>query len=769
MNFKKLTLAIVSTLSMTAALIGCNQGGSKEEATIQSMKLDGFSTSYNTESTIDWSKLAIVATYSNKKTTKFSSADIEFEAKTKESTKVVVYTSGLHEQNPLVEGEYPLSAAHVSKLDAKFDLGKVTVVDASVGKYDLVSFSLPTSSLVYQNNIANAGQDAESSFKQGEEIFTVGTLNTFKFSPIAVFRNKSTGNFESIEYKKVYDLKVSNGEVEVDAPESYYKVVDDGIKFEKAAAGKQFRLKVSPKDWAKTMTGTDAVVTFDFKVEEGLNVYTAKQLGALNLTHYEAKDFFGDKTFAEHYGINGEETSTNGTSDVFWNAEKSAYERIDYVALWKEFLADTFSAEELVEYQDVPAIFLQNDIAITVEDIPEEYFITENADRVGALRDDTTIYFPIVEDNDVVINGNYFSVNTAEIPLCYSTTAISGVPLYIFAKDYEGQVPPGHASLFKFCGVDPVDEGAYFRNQVDTANGHKGVIKNINTIGNTSVVNLEQNDKIMEVTGLIFGKNVWCGAEYTNNIIKQYQIAVFPDNMIGQPYGGHEQVDSTFIRYCKVFDCSNTGICNYHNGGALVEHSEFNRFGGAPVLNAGCEDMEYEGICTFGEDVVFNNFITGQEVYFTAVGASGQFAQLTAWNPLFQMLGNSFIQDGKMNLVALNMDGADYVFSSHREYFGEVSLNKYEGSEEYINCTVKSATNAAWLTYLGVYSQVGQYAPVFATEKGEIFFFNGVDSFINPSTFQPWTEQLQGTYLSILLPVGQTTLNAVFRIGKVSA
>ena len=769
MNFKKNSIALASLLCLTA-LTGC--GKNKGQATLDSMKITGIVTAYMEDETIDWSSLTVTANYSDKSTTTFANSEIEFDVETPaEGTKLVVYTSGLHAQTaPYTEGEYDVKAALKADLSKKYDLGSISVGTITPAKYKLRTFEVPEFVNKYQETVKNAGAASEGEFRKAEELFTVGTLNTFKFAPVASFsKNGVVGKFYvSDNYAKTVSLKVVNGNEKTEASADSYEVVKGGINFKEAAAGHTYELTMSPAGFQ--INGVTPEVKFTFKVERGLNVYSAKELGALNLTHYTENDFEVEgTTFEEHVGALGR---GNSASKVFFKEDTSEYYRPNYKQLWKSFLgtSGTFTDAELTAYEDVPAIFFQDDIVLKTTDIPAEFFITAKEaqtagapSRAGSLRDDSSMYVPIVHDQDVVINGNYFRFDATNIPLCNSTTA-APVDLYIFGENYEGQVPPGHATVFKFCGIDPINSEAYYKSQVDTANGHKGVVKNVNAVGNTSLVNVDQNDKIMEVTGLIFAKNTQCGASYYNNLIKQFQIGLFPDCNVGQPYG-KEQVNRTFIEECKVFDCSNCGICNYHNGGALVTHSEFDRFGGAPLLNAGCKDAWNYGIITTGEDVKLRNEITGGEVYYTAVGAASQFTPIKGWDQLFTLMGNKFVKDNKMNLIALNMDGEDYVASPNKEYYADVYLNK--GLDNEVHGGILS-TDMNW----AVYSSTGKQAPTFCTEKAnEIFYFNG-NGFVNPileTAFDPSTNtytmtRLEGRILNILLPVGNTTLNAVFQL-----
>lgn len=772
MNTKKISLALVSVFALVG-LASCSQKDKEpgQEATVTSMKLNsGFRTAYMTGDTIDWTKVAVTVSYSDSNSATFSGNKIEFDVETPaESTSLVVYTSGLHAQATAKEGEYAITAALAGQTQ-KFDLASVVVGKIVPSKYTLTSFDVPDFVDTYKGAKESAGQPGESNFYQGSELFTVGTLNVFEFEPVATFMNKETREIvPSTNYKKVTAVKVKSADAYVDADTNDYKVVDGGVKFNDSAAGKQFKLTVFPQDFETVLEDPVIPAEMEFKVERGFNVYEAKELGILNVTSHTSEWFY-ENPFSSHIGVKNSLTQTADTDNVFWDAEHSTYVYLDTTAVWRKFLVDTgtFTAEELNTIHDVPAVFFMEPITLMPEDIPAEYFVVDgetgntgvNHDgRTGSLRDASVIFHPIVDDQDITVNGNYFTLDVHNISLCNSTWK-NGLTCY---TGEETNVDPGHASLFKFNGRYQ-DRSTYHQAQVDTSKGHKGIVKNINTLGNT-VKNVATDD-IMQVTGLIFAKNVACGGEYTNNIIKQYQIGIFPDHFVGQTINQtptrEEDAINTRVTYSKIYDCSNAGICNYRNGGTYVAHCQFDRYGGAPILNAGGEDAYNSGITFFGEDVEFNNFITGAEVYFTAVGAASQFSTLSAFNMAFNAYGRSIVKDGKMNLVELNMDGDGYVGSSHRNYYGDVYLNY--GSDKELKCTVGDATNIPWNFYTQIPLMAGTYAPVFATETGVVFYYTGDNTTPFKNTENNPAFAITGDYVSILLPVGDTTLNATFRL-----
>ena len=770
MNKKKISLALIAVFAF-ASLAGCaKESDSKpSDVTVSSMKLNsGFPTAYMTGATIDWSTVSVTVSYSNSNTATFTGSDVEFDVETPaEATRLVVYTDGLHAQATAQEGEYNLKASLAGKSE-KHDLAKVVVGKIVPSKYELTSFDLPEFVDTYKATISHAGQDGEENFYNADEIFTVGTLNAFEFEPVATFRNKDTRVIvPSTNYRKTTVVKVKQDSTYVDASTSDYTVVSNGVKFADSAAGKQFKISVYPEEF-ETIFGEPVLpAEMEFKVERGFNVYTAKQLGILNVTEHNA-EYFYDHPFTHHLGIKNGSTKDNDCDDVYWNGE--TYVRLDTTALWRKFLKDsgTFTEEEMNQIHDVPGVFLMDSISITKDDMPSEFFVVDgetgntgaNHDgRTGSLRDAVNIYHPLIDGHDVVVNGNYFTLNTSSISLCNSTWK-NGLTCY---TDEDTAVDPGHSSLFKFCGPDANNYG---ETQVDTANGKIGIVKNINSVGNTKK-NPEGSD-ILQVTGLIFAKNKYAGAKYTNNVIKQYQIGLFPDNHVGQTVNQDDDPENNYyntrIQYCKVYDCSNCGICNYQNGGIYVSDCAFNRYGGAPILNAGSQYATYSGIVFFGANIEYNNFITGGEVYFTAVGAASQFSTLTGFNLAFNAYGKSITKDGKMNLVSLNMDGAGYVGSSHKTYYSDVYLNYHQDNQ--LVCSIGGATeelyNKAWEVYKGT----GYAAPTFATETGCLFYFDG-SGFIDPTLNEGaggTQGPISGEYVSILLPVGSTTLNATFRL-----
>ncbi|MBR0194222.1 MAG: hypothetical protein IJQ40_02360 [Bacilli bacterium] len=900
MNKKSISLAVVSLFCATALLAGCSKNGTDEVKEVANMKISGIPTAYQVDETINWSALKVSVSYKDNSKETYAGSQIQYDVTSEvaDTTKLVVYTSGLHDQTTLAEGEYNIEAAFATKLTEKYSLGRIVVGKITDDKYTLDSFEAPEFVDTYRQKIADsqAHPEEESSFKSTSDLFTVGTKNVFRFVPRASFELKgATGghakrytNYEKNFFLK--EVKADSSKVDADVNDYSIPANQSGVQFNESAAGKKFELTVTPKDsgFAEDSNGHPAVVTFAFQVKSGLNVYTAKELGALNLTskglaynadgnhsyvaHIGKADAQPEAGRTKHYYTEG--IRTNEVDKVFYDKLKGDYAYVDTAGLWKDFLTydentnpnGIFTPEEITKYTDIKGVFFQNEITLNKEDIPADYFITANepgnldgyAD-MECFRDGAEIYTPIINaaengddrSQDVEVNGNYFMLDN-KLPLCKSNrgdAANSGFHTYgTNTSSVMGTYDPGHASLFKFCGigVDRTDNWIY-KNK-DLVKGAKGILKNLNTKG---VIETVTGDNVLSVTAMIAAKNTYCSAEYKNNIIKSYQIGLFPDKMIQGEFltetmGSKTYKYNTLIENCRVYDCSNCAICNYHNSGTVVKTSEFARFGGAAILNAGdIEELNTDGnywpyakqirdqeidekgssdidpyaATSEFEDIwrsftyvdeasslSFNNYVVGSEAYFTAVGIATIMPEvfqaiLPGYNEIFNKIGHAFRfeQQGKnvYNIVSLNLDGHDYVMSKNRFWYGDVVMYADNDAKRLdAGCKTEEVPFAKYQTIYTILSSLSMSCPaIFYTEKGDVFaskwnpyenpqpgandYFFTADSIIaffmgggtDTSLLQPqvFTDANESNTISVLLPSGNTTINAVFELKKLSA
>lgn len=638
MKKTKISLALVSLFCATAFLAGCSKDGDNQDREVASMKISGIPTAYQVEDTINWSALKVVVSFkdsADKETYTGSQIQYDVTSDVAEATKVVVYTDGLHAQTTLTEGEYNIEAALKSNLTKKFDLGTIVVGKITDDKYTLDSFEVPQ--FVEDLATIKASTEAESSFKDTSDTFTVGTKNVFRFVPRASFELKGSQEHAKryTNYEKVFTLKeIKSDSSKVDADVDDFSVVTDqsGIKFAESAVGKKFELTVSPKDdgFAQDSNGHPAIVSFQFQVKSGVNIYDAKQLGILNLSSVTMqKSAEATSHYIEHIGRASSDpeagkkahyysegiSNPNGANRSFWDATTETYNFVDYVGLWRDYLEaehvfdnPVFIDKNVDHYYDVKGVFLQNKVTLTTSDVPADYFVTKNErgnlshyDDLTCFRDGATLYAPtigVAEDEndrsqDLEVNGNYFMIDN-QIPICKSYVS-SSEEFHTYA--ITDNIFPGGACMFRFCGIEPEHSGVYFLKQEDVMKGAKAIVKNLNTMG--TVDDIDSEDAVMSVTAMIAFKNTFVGAEYNNTIVKQYQIGFFPNYEVAGAntieIAGNTVHYNTLVKNSKVFDCSNAGIFNYKNPGVVVQKSSFGRFGGAAILNAGSVEGKPEG------------------------------------------------------------------------------------------------------------------------------------------------------------------------------
>ena len=719
MKKRKLALIAGSFLLASGLLASCGNNDAPKEPTVSKASYSGINSTFKSSDTIDWSKFQVTVNYSDNSAVTFTSDKMEFDvdSATKSETELIVKTDGLHamEGGALTEKRYYVTVAVKKDFSKFYDAGSIAVGDVIRERYDLIEYAAPRFMASLETVKNNAGKADEGAFKQFNDDFTVGTLNPWIFEPVATFMEKGKTETDDLtNYEKDVKLYVVEGTNETEvSPAAYSRILlkDGTYQFATEDAGKRFKIVVSPKDFPKDFVGDDVrPVSFSFNVAEGMNIYNAKQLGVLNLTNLAASEFVGDKAYAEHLYDNGAGyTDGNGQGAIYLTSlgQAQPYTCLDLPRVWERFLIDNgvFTNDNIAKFRDVKGVYLQNDIRISTSDIPADYFIKDddvvNAmighTNTGALRDECAIYAPTTA-NDLTISGNYFKLDSSEIPLCKNTTdgtvcdGFGGVNIASFPSNWDYQIPPGHANLFVICGPCQGNQEWQSKQQYD-ATCKPAVFKNMLSVGNTGkdISGAESDlDKKMKVTGLIFVKSSYAQTTMDNLIIQEYMIGLFGDHNLGQVTLDHPQQENhNFIKNSKVFDCSNSGIFNYRDGGLLVSNTVMKRFGGACLINAGISggqqtDRNVQPNTTFTSDCEFENYVTGGEVYYAAVGATDQISAIQGFDNFFSKdlgtkhhlvgpEGNPYA--GKMNVIALQMDGDGYVSATSGKYFGTMVLN----------------------------------------------------------------------------------------------
>ena len=399
----KKTKAMIALASMLAlgGLTGCGNDGPKE-VTLKSMTVSGLYSAYALDSEIEWNQVSVKLNYSDNSTVSINNLEFDVETAKLDTTEAILYTDGLYGGDTSVEKTYQIKISlKKENYSTKRDLKKVVFEDFNPTKYPLISFTKPAFINEYEQAIKPATPEeiekdpaiVETKFINTEEMFTIGTLNTFKFQPVGLFLNSTNQEqLGSVAFKKdvlVQELDEA-GEVKSEASPSDYSVKVNGIKFNDSAVGKSFKITETPHGYTKDRQGHDITpVTFKFHVEKGINVSNGLELGLMNLVKYTAADFVGDKNevgWHNHLGIDpvsGYQQS-NGEVSNFYNSTTKEHVSIDEVKVWKDFILNkgVISAADFDVLKSAPNFFLTNKITIMKKDdprVPKELFEVKSA------------------------------------------------------------------------------------------------------------------------------------------------------------------------------------------------------------------------------------------------------------------------------------------------------------------------------------------------------------------------------------------------------
>lgn len=740
---KKLAIAFCGALCACVAAFGVACSCSTEdEKTISSVSTSSFKNYYHVTETIDFNNVKLDVKYENgtSETLTYAEFDIPVEDAA-EQTQFIVYTDGLYAQTAgeLQTGEYTITCQIIGN-DTVYNLGKINVSENMNLIYDLVLYSEPSFITTYKNNIASVSATNEDAFylDNSDNEYVVGDDNAFIFKPTLSLISKSASEIvEADEYDVNVEVYImQNGEWSKIEDETYYSFQNFKFDFTDAAIGQSFKIEMTPADFEKDMYGNPVEpVTFSFTVQDGWNAYTADDIARINLVSDEVKSLLQQNKF-----------SRSQSQAIFY--ENGKYVKKYYYDIWENYLASKgYSAENLV---DVNAVYMHNDIEVKVEDLPSDYFVTTGEAGAytkadGSLRDYSFLYTHYLNE-DFTFNGNYFKLDVSDIPLGYSDTG------KIFTSDAD--IIPGHSTVFVFSGL------------LDNTTTERAYFKNVNTVGNTGEVQSGATESAEDAAGgLILLKSIHGTTEISNSIAKQYMIAWYAESSQLDVNNTTDR-GNVYIDYVKTYDCFNSAFFAYASEKNEIANSEMKRFGG-PIMFLISEAENSEGTTvgkrrggiSIDENTILENYVTGEEPWFSVMNANKIATQLKGLNDLLNGYTESNIvynnipnKEGEyLNLIMVAMD-QDYLGSQERNIYSDYVY----GNDVPFN-TDNTTLNRiiAGSSYL---------SPAFMTSNGEIAYITGNDSM----AFYPGAgSSFTGDYLYMMYPADGTMIGAVLGMEQI--
>ena len=464
-------------------------------------------------------------------------------------------------------GEYTLTFAYNSLT--------LNVTVSVTPRYDILAFELPEFVDQYKSNLLVTQE--QSQFTK-PVVYVVGDDNPFIFLPRISALDEEYNHVYLNSYVSVSTLELKNGEV-------YTALTGDDLAavvaidetassydFTEAAIGNTYRLTVKPAD------DTSFSLSFEFTVVDAWNVYTAADLSRAD---------------------NREDAS-----------------------VWADL-----KAANGIDNTPISGLAFQNNIALTVADLPASYLHTSTSQTLGKegwMRDGLDLYEHTVPENgSFTLYGNSFTLDTSALPTVPKGDSEAGG----YGTDFS------NTALFKFIG----------QNTDKTYSGTASAkVQDINIIGNACLVTEDQAALDIGLGGIIAFKNKKINATIDNTIVKMTFIAFFGDYESDFELTNSRAFDSlqnaAFIWGAVNMNIENC-ILKYCGGPAIIAQ-----------LNSPNDPNpeERSPYLSVDEATVMDNPIVGDEVWFNNLGVTPYINQMMELSLALQgaatTINNTFAQ-----------------------------------------------------------------------------------------------------------------------------
>lgn len=479
-----------------------------------------------------------------------------------------------------------------------------TVQVIHVNNYSLVNMYENENIVEFRSNVANTG----NVFRGGTvNVIEVGDENPFIMLPELEIIDEDTldpVDQDDWEYPFQFDIKMWNGSAFEAVSKTQYATFDEvncSFKFNVGARGHKFELDVYPGGLSTAQQATAAfhsVVTVE--VFEGYNVYDANRLAYMN-----------DVEFAGRCRQDGSLRTGQEYNDG-WVAFRQAH------GLLADYLA--------------PRILLQANIQLLKENLPDIMFFSASegvaAEQVGKMVDSTDVYARYA--TGFTFNGNYFNIDTSELPLNGNQWGSDGV---------------SHSTLFKVAEIRDdasANSSLTFKNCTYYGNGPRGN----DTAAADSLI-------FFKVQNYHHQNTLVTNALFENFNVTRACISFYSE------YGPTVMT----IKDCKISEGYSNGIFLFMNGDLIFDNSELTNFGGPIIVTNGKTDTVVGFHITVDDKTVLENWVAGNEPWFNSTGAVAAIPQIQGADALPNAFGLTFLKtsDKLMNFVLVNRGDNAYV------------------------------------------------------------------------------------------------------------
>ena len=540
----------------------------------------------------------------------------------------------------------------------------ITVVEVIIESETLIGYETPSFLVTYTGNIATQ-TNKETEFMVRDYGYTVGDDNGFVIMPKMTVIDEQAQTYIVTDFLSNFTVKqwIEGQFVELTGEDLTAMVAIDSANysfdFTQAAIGEKFELSLSPVMNANVDESlATEVLTLVVNVIDGWNAYTAADLSRLD--------------------------NTSSAWTDYKNANNIGTEAINALILHRDITLTN---------NDMPASYFHKVGDADVDSADLDYaYISENN---GSIKDQIDVYKRTLSANqNFDFIGNYFTIDASAVSLI---TRDNG------QKPTQGSYVVPNTGLFDFT------------TQVSgsvVAEGTSATMQSINLIGNASRSAGEEN--IDRIGGLIM-LDSWNSKDLTlDNLIAKSWITTFRITNI------HE---NALISNTKAYDSYSTSIYLWNVGdNTSIATSEFKRSGGPlfmltdSTLNDGGANLSNLHV---DEATVLENFVSGQEPWFTINGANSIVTNIVALNALIQQYSMAFgmpktfvNENGLINFISVIVPANALTDSGN--VLGRFDYGNY-------------ATDMSDVDVQTLLAAVGGAgAPIFQAGGKEVFF-NGVD------------------------------------------
>ena len=272
--------------------------------------------------------------------------------------------------------------------------------------YEVMGVEMPKNLVTFSSNSSTSGR-----FTVKKDTYKVGNANPFVFRLSLTVLDENDNIVPGItKYTSVSVVYLVDGQSETQCTDGTYVTIDEAnnsFKFTDAAVGKTFRIQTRPEMEGTPADLLDCTRSLQVEVVAGYNVTNAKELNLMT-------------------NKNGVLPETQVGADNQLN--------LDYrqVAIVKEYVDLQFGQNYYNTYggDNMKGIVLHCDLTPTLNDIPGKY-ITRDKDGNPAFDDAFEVYTrELYPDSNgktsFDIYGNYFTINTANLPLMTNDPELNG-------------------------------------------------------------------------------------------------------------------------------------------------------------------------------------------------------------------------------------------------------------------------------------------------------------------------------------------------------